>query len=168
VGAVKTAGFVALLALFALCGQTPKPAEDSVPIDIPIAHLYTRESDEAAMLVEINVLRHAQGRSPLVLDKRLAKIARDYARDMLSRRFFSHRDPDGHDFIDRLRAASYPFHRAAENIALNRDESAAEAALEASPSHRRNILDSGFTRAGIGVVADSVYGSAFVKEFAGD
>jgi uncharacterized protein YkwD len=158
----------ALLALVALCGQTAKPVEDSVPLDVPVAHLYVRESDEAAMVAQVNALRRAHNQPALVLDMKLANIARDYGREMLTRRFFSHWDPDGRSFVDRLKAAKYPFDRAAENIAFNRDEGAAEASLEASPPHRHNMLEPTFTRVGIGVVADSVYGSVFVQEFAGD
>jgi uncharacterized protein YkwD len=101
------------------------------------------------------------------LDAKLAKLARAFARDMLTRRFFGHTDPDGHAFADRLRATGYAFRSAGENIAYHRDEETAEAALEASPGHRRNMLDPSFTRVGIGAVAVSIYGEAFVQEFAG-
>lgn len=157
-----------LVAIVALCAQTPNPVEEAVPLSVPAAHLYVHEADEKKMLDDLNALRRAVGVRPLVLDPKLGKIARDYARDMLTRRFFGHIDPDGHSFADRLRAAEYTFRTAAENIAFNRDEEAAEAALEASPPHRQNMLDAAYTRVGIGAVATSIYGVAFAEEFAGE
>jgi uncharacterized protein YkwD len=157
-----------LVAMVALCAQTPNPEEAAVPLTIPVTHLYVHETDERKMLDDVNALRRAKGLKPLVLDAKLAKLARAFARDMLTRRFFGHRDPDGRVLVDRLRAAGYTFRHAAENIAVNRDEEGAETALEASPGHRRNMLDPAYSRAGIGAVAASVYGVAFVQEFAGE
>jgi uncharacterized protein YkwD len=159
---------VALLALVTLCAATPSPADDWVPLDIPVTHLYVKEADESAMVADVNALRRAEGRKPLVVDAKLTKAARDFARDMLTRRFFGHRDPDGHSFAERLRASGYAFHRAGENLAFNRDEHAAQAALEASQGHRHNMVDPGYSRIGVGVIAASVYGTAYVQEFAGE
>lgn len=157
-----------LVAIVALCAQTPSPVEEAVQLSVPVTHLYVHEADEKKMFDDVNALRRAAGVRPLVLDAKLGKIARDYARDMLTRRFFGHRDPDGRAFVDRLRAAKYAFRNAAENIAFNRDEEGAEAALEASPPHRHNMLDPTYTRIGIGAVAASIYGVAFAQEFAGE
>ena len=166
------AGIVAVaFAAAALCGAAPSPApapaETPAVLDVPVAHLYLREADEAAMFAAINALRRAHGVPALAVDPRLTDIARAYARAMLLGRFFGHEDPAGHALPDRLKDAHYGYVRAGENIAFNHDEPGAQSALEASPGHRANMLERGFTRVGIGVIADSVYGSAFVQDFAG-
>jgi uncharacterized protein YkwD len=170
------AGLAPLLALV-LCGAgaTPPPAPTSIPIhddapiqlQMPVSHLYVREHDEQAMVDQINVLRTAHQLKPLIIDDKLTAVARSYARAMLLHQFFGHDDPSGRTFIDRLLAAGYEFYRAGENIALDtNDETHAQQSLEQSPPHLHNMLDPNFTRIGIGAIADSVYGTAYVQEFA--
>ena len=53
----------------------------------------------------------------------------------------------------------YAFEAAGENIAHHRDVDKAQAAFLSSPGHRRNVLSSRYTRAGIGIALDggSIY-----------
>ena len=53
-----------------------------------------------------------------------------------------------------LRHFGFAFEAAGENIAHHRDVDKAQAALLSSPSHRRNLLSSAYTRVGIGIAQD--------------
>ena len=157
-------------AVAALCFLTAQasPPPDSIPLDLPKAQLYVNEGDEAAMIDDLNRLRVAAGVKTLTVDLRLVKLARDYARTMLEGGFFGHRDAKGHTPADRMKAAKLGFRKMGENIAFGPNEATAQAGLTKSPEHHRNMLDPAFSRVGVGVIADSVYGSVFVQEFAGD
>jgi uncharacterized protein YkwD len=51
----------------------------------------------------LNQARRDQGVQPeLAFDPQLAEVARAYSRAMRDRGFFSHIDPEGHDFVFRL------------------------------------------------------------------
>ena len=141
-----------VLSAVALLGAATPPPE-SIPLDVPSAHLYVREPSHLPQLTT---------------DARLTRVARDYAREMLTQGYFGHFGPDGSTPASRLRGSGYAFHAMAENIAFAPDVKTAQSHLEASPGHRRNMLDSRVTRIGVGVIADSIYGNAYVQEFAGD
>jgi uncharacterized protein YkwD len=158
---------VAACALIALTAGASSPP-DSIPLDVPKAHLYVQEADEKTMLADVNRLRASEGVKALRVDLDLVALARTYARTMFNAGYFGHRDPLGHMPVDRMRAAKIAFRTAGENISFAPDETTSETGFEASPGHRRNMLNPSFSRVGIGVIADSIYGSIFVQEFAGD
>jgi uncharacterized protein YkwD len=106
-----------------------------------------------------NEQRQRWGLTAMAWDESLAAAARWHAGDMLQRRFFSHVTPDGRSLTDRL-APGYA--RAGENIwsgsGMNYGDSwmtarAIVAGWLASPGHRDNILDRGYTHLGVGVAA---------------
>jgi uncharacterized protein YkwD len=84
-------------------------------------------------------------------DDRIAAVALSHSRDMVSRNFFSHTNPDGKDPFDRLEEANLNSSAAAENIASGpkTGKEVYEIWLH-NPSHRRNMLDCRFTRHGVG------------------
>jgi uncharacterized protein YkwD len=110
---------------------------------------------ESQSLQLINQTRAQEGLPQLVPDPRLAEIARAYSAAMRDRGFFSHEDPEGDDFVDRLRAGGVTFTRAAENLAMisNAGDPAgfAHQRFLQNPEHRANILDGRLTHAGVGV-----------------
>jgi uncharacterized protein YkwD len=93
---------------------------------------------------------------PLRWNNRLAAVARAYSLEMIRRGFFGHVDPEGRSVGDRLRAAGIDWQSVGENIAMDRSVADAENAFMDEPrfqrNHRANILDSGYTDVGIGVV----------------
>ena len=129
----------------------------------------------------INLERHRAGLPPLAWNRSLHQIARNYSQDMARRRFFSHTDPEGHDFIDRYQRAGFNcaskisrFTKSlgGENIAYNNlypsiarqdertvtsrntEEQLAAAVVRQwmmSAGHRRNILTPYFQQEGIGI-----------------
>ena len=118
---------------------------------------------EALSFQLLNQARGAQGVEPeLIQDPQLAEVARGYSRQMRDRDFFSHVDPDGHDFTFRLSSAGVAFTVAGENLAFvtNADNPAqfAHDRFLLNPEHRANVLDGRLTHAGVGVARD---GSTF-------
>lgn len=104
----------------------------------------------------LNQARRDQGVQPdLAFDPQIAEVARAYSRAMRDRGFFSHIDPEGHDFVFRLRQAGVAFTTAGENLAMvtvaGDPAGFAHDRFLANPDHRANILDARLTHAGVGV-----------------
>ena len=103
----------------------------------------------------VNAKRLSAGCPKLKWDNRVATIARDHSRDMVSRHFFNHTNPDGKGPFERLKKLNRPFSAAAENIALGpRTGKGVYDTWLRSPGHRENMLDCRFTRHGVGRTED--------------
>jgi hypothetical protein len=99
----------------------------------------------------VNARRRSIGCPELKWDDRIAAVAQRHSRDMVSRNFYSHTNPDGKDPFDRLEEADIDFSAAAENIALGpKTGKEAYEIWQNSPSHRRNMLNCRYTRQGVG------------------
>lgn len=91
---------------------------------------------------------------PLRPEPVLDGIAAGHARDMATRQFFDHLDPEGHTPGDRVRAAGYAAQRVGENIAYGpQDVAEAVQGWLRSPGHCENVMDPHFTLMGLGVAA---------------
>ena len=140
-------------------------------LDIPEAALSDAPALEAQMFSDLNALRvgNAHPALALALDERLSTVARGYARRMLRERYIGHTAPDGTTFVDRLRHGGLAAAHMGENLAYTSgDEAEAFKRLVTSPGHLANMLNSHFTRVGIGAVAIGLYGTMYVQEFEGD
>ena len=103
----------------------------------------------------VNAKRLGAGCPELKWDDRVAAIAQAHSRDMVSRHFFSHTNPDGKDPFERLKESNLTFSAAAENIALGqRTGKEVYDTWLRSPAHRKNMLDCRFTRHGVGRTGD--------------
>jgi len=140
-----------LVLFFAACGGSGGSPTD--PGGASVAQV------EAQSFALVNQARQAEGVQPqLVHDARLDEVARAYSEAMRDRGFFSHIDPEGHDFVFRLQQGGIGFRAAGENLArvMNASDPAAFAHqlfLE-NPEHRGNILDPRLTDAGVGVARE--------------
>ena len=124
----------------------------------------------------VNAARRDAGLSPLAADPALSRAAQAHAADMLRRRYFDHRTPDGGTIMDRYGFAIRGGGTVAENIARCRrcpvpaDAAAVDSLHDdwmSSPGHRRNILAAGFDRYGFGI-AETADGTRYaVEAFAG-
>lgn len=100
---------------------------------------------------------------PLAWDQALAGAARQHSGDMLARRFFSHVNPDGLSASQRLpQGYAQALKQSGENIWMGSGQNtydprylarAIMTTLLASPGHRQNLLDPGYTHMGVGVAA---------------
>ena len=103
----------------------------------------------------VNGKRRSAGCPELIWDRKVARVAMNHSADMASRNFFDHTNPDGKGPFGRLKEARVDFSGAAENIAVG-PKTGREAfdTWMQSPGHRKNMLDSRFTRHGLGRVKD--------------
>lgn len=106
--------------------------------------------------------------SSLQWDDRLAKLARDYSRQMAREGFFGHYDPNGKTVTDRaLSAHIKDWSTIGENLFFCEDHptfvQTAVTGWMKSPTHRINILDREWTSTGIGI-AVARDGSIFVTQ----
>jgi uncharacterized protein YkwD len=98
---------------------------------------------------------------PLEVSPALADVARAHSRDMLARRFFNHRNPDGLGPRDRVTRHGLRFDLVAENLYSSRNGSTDAAELASimvagwmkNEGHRHNILDPSLKLIGVGVAA---------------
>ena len=145
---------------------------------------------EQRVHVLVNKERAGRKLAQLQFDDKLAKIARTHSQDMARRNFFDHVNPDGKDPTARGEAAGYTCEKVsgdfvtvglAENIfqgnlysrvrtvgtqktyEWNSADAIAGESLAGwmkSPGHRRNILETNYTKTGIGIAIaadDKVY-----------
>ncbi len=117
------------------------------------------ETTVAQILSLTNESRVANNVLPLTINTTLNQAAQSKAEDMVINNYFSHTSPDGRmpwNFVNRN---SYTYILIGENLALNflgADD--AHAALMASPSHKKNILNPKYTDLGLAVVSGKING----------
>lgn len=132
----------------------------------------------AATLCLLNQERAAHDLPALSASTTLDKAARDFADDMVDRRFFDHVSPGGGTMMDRIKAAGWTASgswSAGENIAwgsgsYGTPKSIVDGWMKSS-GHRANILNGAFGQVGIGIAAGApqagIRGSAgtYVTDF---
>jgi len=104
----------------------------------------------------INQERRKKGLLELFWDENLARMARNYSRQMARESFFSHYDPEGRSVVERAKQERIRnWSRIGENLfycnGYDDFDALAVRGWMKSPDHRRNILDRLFTATGIGV-----------------
>jgi len=114
---------------------------------------FATEMSRSGLLSGTNSQRSSNGQSGLSLNSKLNAAAQAKAQDMVNRDYWSHVTPDGQQpwvFID---AQGYNYQKAGENLAYGFDTSNETIiGWMNSPSHRANLLDSGFSEVGFGFV----------------
>jgi len=119
---------------------------------------YTTNSITAQEQTAWNLLnsdRIANGLPALTFDAELSRIARVKSQDMRDNHYFAHESPTYGNVRDMLRHFGYSFTGAGENIAHHANVTKAQAAFMSSEGHRRNILSTAWTKAGIGIAYDA-------------
>ncbi len=145
---------------------TVKPESDeTVDLKFTVENPTVDVKAEEELLALLNQERVEAGLKPLVVDKRLRELARDYSRDMLQRGYFSHYNPEGKSPFDRMEEYGISYTYAGENLALAPSVELAHQGLMNSPGHRANILSPNFGTIGIGVMSGGIYGKMFSQEF---
>jgi len=114
-----------------------------------------------AAIAEINAYRKANGVRPVVLDARLSRSAARHSLDQAKRGRIGHKGSDGSSPKIRARRAGYRAKIASENVAGGQKSfSDAMYYWKRSRGHRRNLLRSNVTAAGVGM-AQTTDGQAY-------
>lgn len=106
--------------------------------------------DVTAMRRMMDAARATEGLAPLAQDDVLDRLAREHAARMVQSNTLGH-DVGGGDPASRMRDAGLRARAAGENVAVAATVARAHRALWNSPSHRGNLLDGRFRRAGVAV-----------------
>jgi uncharacterized protein YkwD len=110
----------------------------------------------------VNDERSTAGCKPLAEEPHLTKAAQDYSDDMSARNFFSHTNPEGVTFDQRIKNAGNP-KPGAENIAKGQTSAAqVMTSWMNSEGHRANILNCSLTKIGVGFTKAGNY---WVQDF---
>lgn len=114
----------------------------------------TKKHDSLARLMveTTNVSREKYGISALKYDTKLAAVAKAHSVDMVNKNYFSHNSLDGSTPFDRMNAAGLNYMAAGENLAKGYPTVFhAHNGLFNSAGHRKNILNTNFEYAGVGI-----------------
>jgi len=108
---------------------------------------------EDKILELMNAKRVEAGLKPLTIDNTLVQVARYKSDHMIQFNYFDHVTPQGTKYTNWLQAVGYTYTTAGENIAYNTYD-AVELFTQwwNSPGHRANMMNSSYTKVGIGVV----------------
>jgi uncharacterized protein YkwD len=146
-----------------------------IPVATPAADPATEEpiGDSVSEAAEdaINAVRIAEGLTPLRHDRKLAKVAAEYARRMAAEGFYSHNDPQGKTVLDRVNGAGYAWGIVGENLARVKTKPGNEVPFTVSgwmnsTKHRANILRADYSDSAIGVAKSSDGMTYLVQVFA--
>ncbi|WP_148667929.1 CAP domain-containing protein, partial [Streptomyces sp. WAC05950] len=130
--------------------KAPAPASPAPTAGATRPSLDGHSAEEAAVVTLVNQERAQAGCGPVRANPPLAALAGAFSKDMATRGFFGHDDPDGNTPWDRAAKAGLSG-LGAENIA--RGQGDAESVMKAwmdSPGHRANILNCEFRTLGVG------------------
>jgi uncharacterized protein YkwD len=114
------------------------------------------EQEADVMLEAVNEVRGTHHLRAVEPRPELARVAEAHARDMLSRGYLSHVNPEGKNPLERVQEAGVAgFRLLAENIGATTVTPNPHVAVVrdwlASPRHRENLLHPAFNATGIGV-----------------
>ncbi len=122
---------------------------------------------EQLVFKEVNDLRQDRKLPALLLQEELSALARSHSKDMLSNKYFSHKDLSGCSSSCRMENAQLSFMSSGENIYTILDYSidpayAAHLLVREwmnNPERRANLFNKKFTHTGIGVTlgANALY-----------
>ena len=171
----NTANFQAKLeSIFAespIAGIKPTPSksfekDETIDLKFSTNTMLIDEEAEKIIFNKINEERKSAGVAPVVYDVLIRNVARAHSRDMLANGYFSHTSLGGEVLFDRLINANVNFTVGAENIAIAPTAELIHIGLMNSPKHKKNILDPGFTKVGVGVMNAGKYGLMVTQDFA--
>lgn len=140
-------------------------SKERVSLDVGELNLEVDKTSEKEMFDLVNSARDSLAVTKLIWSEKNAEIARSHAIDMWQRKYFGHVAPEGRDVTDRAKVAKIKYFIIGENLALAPTVKTAFTGLMNSQGHRENILEKRFSKVGIGVVDNGVYGKIFVQVF---
>ncbi len=127
-----------------------------------IINIHTTDSEvvsyETEVIRLVNEERAKNGLKPLTSDWELSRVARYKSQDMKDNNYFSHTSPVYGSPFDMIKNFGISYKSAGENIA--KGQKTPQAVVNAwmnSSGHRANILNSSYTKIGVGYVKDGNY-----------
>ena len=116
----------------------------------------------------MNVERAKNGLAALSSDSLLMKTATVKSQDMAKNNYFSHTSPTYGSPFDLMKQYGVSYRAAGENIAMGQTSPAQVMnGWMNSAGHRANILNSSFTKIGVGVAQNSAGQYYWTQHFAG-
>ncbi len=104
----------------------------------------------------VNAERTKRGLNALTLDTKLSNVATLKSQDMINKNYFDHNSPTYGSPFDMMKQFGISYRSAGENIAYGqRSPQEVMNAWMNSEGHRKNILNSSFTKLGVGVAKTS-------------
>lgn len=126
-----------------------QPSNPGAKVPLPSSSL---TSDEQSLINQVNQERAKHGLNALKIDYSLVALAKQKSHDMAVNNYFSHVSPTLGTVYTMLDRAGVSYSRAGENIARTGSVSRAHPLFMNSAGHRANILHSGYTHIGVGIV----------------
>lgn len=116
-------------------------------------------AQQTEILKIVNKERAKVGAKALVLDATLSKLAIIRSTDMVSQHYFAHESPSYGSFMNLVQQINYNYWMLGENIAAGANSGEQYMTMWMnSQGHRNNILNSTYTKIGIGVVKNTSTG----------
>ena len=144
-------------------GSTSSQASSSAQTSAPG---YSAFQNEVVRLV--NAERAKKGLAALSTDSLLMKTATVKSQDMAKNKYFSHTSPTYGSPFDLMKQYGVSYRTAGENIAMGQTTPAQVMdGWMNSEGHRANILNSAYTRIGVGVAQNSAGQYYWTQHFAG-
>lgn len=126
-------------------------------ITIPSVDASTRNYETEVVRL-VNAERAKKGIKPLAEDWQLSRVARYKSQDMSDNNYFSHTSPTYGSPFNMMRNFGISYRTAGENIAKGQAMPASVvSAWMNSSGHRANILNSSYTKIGVGYVEKGKY-----------
>lgn len=126
-------------------------------INIPSINSNVRNYESEVVRL-VNEIRTQNGLKPLAEDWELSRVARYKSQDMKDNSYFSHTSKIYGSPFDMIKNFGISYRYAGENIA--RGQKTPQAVIDAwmnSQGHRKNILNSSYTKIGVGYVESGRY-----------
>lgn len=127
-----------------------------------VLNIHTTDSEVSSYETEVirlvNEIRAENGLKALTADWELSRVARYKSQDMKDNNYFSHTSPVYGSPFDMIKNFGISYKSAGENIA--KGQSTPQAVVNAwmnSSGHRANILNSSYTKIGVGYVKSGNY-----------
>ena len=144
---------------------TTAPAATPAPTVAPAPATGNMSAEEQKMINLVNQERTKAGLKALVFDSTLRAPALKHSQDMSQNNFFSHTSPTYGSFSQRLKDSGAKYSTAGENLAMYGSVEAAHTGLMNSEGHRANIMNTNYTRIGIGIVFNQSKGTYYITQW---
>lgn len=129
-----------------------RPIQPEKPVSPPSPPVPSLTADEQALINQVNQERLKNGLNILQVDSSLVALAKQKSRDLAENGYFDHVSPTLGTVYNMLDRAGIDYKLAGENIARTGSFARIHPLFMGSSGHRANIVYSGYTHFGVGIV----------------